>query len=101
MKEFFISLAILAAGLTEATAATEKDTVSISMNKVEKIVKDETINTKGKPATKYYAIVDGMLVSTSKSVADKVEICRRFKAKCALAAVRNKKTKAILRIILD
>ena len=100
MKKIIITIAIAAAQLA-AAAATDKDTVSIDMNKIERIVKNETTTAKGKPTVKYYSIVGGTLVTTSKTVAEKIELCKKFHAKCALSAVRNRKTKAVIRIILD
>lgn len=65
------------------------------------MVADSGVSSKGKKYTKYYAIVNGELVSVSKSVVEKINLCKKFGAKCALAVVRNKKTHTLQRIILN
>ena len=81
--------------------AIEKDTISISQTQITKIVKDTGVSSNGKQYTKYYAIVNGELVSISKSVVEKINLCKKYGAKCAIAGVRNKKTKSLTRIILN
>ena len=81
--------------------AIEKDTISISQTQITKIVTDTGVSSKGKQYTKYYAIVNGELVSISKTVVEKINLCKKYGAKCALAGVRNKKTKSLTRIILN
>lgn len=87
--------------LTMSAAAIEKDTIAINQSAITKLVTDKGVSAKGKPYTKYYAIVNGNLINTSKNVVEKIELCKKYGAKCALAAVRNKKTKSIVRIILN
>jgi hypothetical protein len=87
--------------LTMSAAAIEKDTIAINQNAIAKLITDKGVSTKGKEYTKYYAIINGELVSTSKTVVDKIQLCKKYGAKCALAAVRNKKTKSLIRIILN
>lgn len=48
-----------------------------------------------------YALINGELISTSRTVMEKIALCKKYGAKCALAAVRNKKTKSLIRIILN
>ena len=81
--------------------AIEKDTISISQTQISKIVTDTGVSSNGKQYTKYYAIVNGELVSISKSVVEKINLCKKYGAKCAIAGVRNKKTKSLTRIILN
>ena len=81
--------------------AIEKDTISISQTQITKIVTDTGVSSNGKQYTKYYAIVNGELVSISKSVVEKINLCKKYGAKCAIAGVRNKKTKSLTRIILN
>lgn len=81
--------------------AIEKDTISISQTQITKIVTDTGVSSKGKQYTKYYVIVNGELVSISKTVVEKINLCKKYGAKCALAGVRNKKTKSLTRIILN
>ena len=81
--------------------AIEKDTISISQTQITKIVTDTGVSSNGKQYTKYYAIVNGELVSISKAVVEKINLCKKYGAKCAIAGVRNKKTKSLTRIILN
>lgn len=87
--------------LTMSAAAIEKDTIAINQNAIAKLITDKGVSAKGKEYTKYYAIINGELISTSKTVVDKIQLCKKYGAKCALAAVRNKKTKSLIRIILN
>ena len=81
--------------------AIEKDTISISQTQITKIVTDTGVSSNGKQYTKYYAIVNGELVSISKAVVEKINLCKKYGVKCAIAGVRNKKTKSLTRIILN
>lgn len=95
------TLTIMLLALSMSAAAVEKDTVAINQNAIAKLITDKGVSAKGKPYTKYYALVGGELVATSKTVVEKIALCKKYGAKCALAAVRNKKTKSIIRIILN
>ena len=80
-------------------AAEPVDTLAFQANKYE-VVEDVITNSKGKPTTKYYILADGYLLPTTKTVCDKIKLCRKHNAKCALNAVVSKKTKQIKKIIL-
>ena len=99
MKKFIIILLMIVVAIS--ANAIEKDTISISQTQITKIVTDTGVSSNGKQYTKYYAIVNGELVSISKSVVEKINICKKYGAKCAIAGVRNKKTKSLTRIILN
>lgn len=81
--------------------AADKDTVSVNATQIERIIEDKGVSSKGKEYTKYYAIMNGELVPVSKTVIDRLNLCKKHNVRCALAGVRNKKTKKITRIILD
>lgn len=87
--------------LTMNVAAVEKDTIAINQSAITKLITDKGVSAKGKAYTKYYALIDGQLVATSKTVVEKIALCKKYGAKCALAAVRNKKSKSLIRIILN
>lgn len=87
--------------LAQAVRGAEKDTISIAQSQITKLVTDAGVSSNGKQYTKYYAIVNGELVSVSKAVVEKINLCKKYGAKCALAGVRNKKTKSLTRIILN
>ena len=90
MKKFIIILLMIVVAIS--ANAIEKDTISISQTQITKIVTDTGVSSNGKQYTKYYAIVNGELVSISKAVVEKINLCKKYGAKCAIAGVRNKKT---------
>lgn len=99
MKKF---LTIMALCFTlGASAAVEKDTVAIRATEIERIVEDKGISSKGKEYVRYYALINKELVPVSKNVISKLDLCKKYGATCALAAVRNKHTKKLIRIILN
>lgn len=99
MKKFIIILLMIVVAIS--ANAIEKDTISISQTQITKIVTDTGVSSNGKQYTKYYAIVNGELVSISKAVVEKINLCKKYGTKCAIAGVRNKKTKSLTRIILN
>lgn len=99
MKKFIIILLMIVVAIS--ANAIEKDTIGISQTQITKIVTDTGVSSNGKQYTKYYAIVNGELVSISKAVVEKINLCKKYGAKCAIAGVRNKKTKSLTRIILN
>lgn len=99
MKKFIIILLMIVVAIS--ANAIEKDTISISQTQITKIVTDTGVSSNGKQYTKYYAIVNGELVSISKAVVEKINLCKKYGVKCAIAGVRNKKTKSLTRIILN
>lgn len=84
-----------------ATAKVDTDTVGIDQSQIKQIVTNTTTNSKGKQVTKRYAIVNGYLCTISKTVIDKMTLCKRYNCKLALGLVRNKKTHVPMRVILD
>lgn len=99
MKHLLTSLMLLAA--MSATAKVDTDTVGIDQSQIKQIVTNTTTNSKGKQVTKRYAIVNGYLCTISKTVIDKMTLCKRYNCKLALGLVRNKKTHVPMRVILD
>lgn len=99
MKKFIIILLMIVVAIS--ANAIEKDTISISQTQITKIVTDTGVSSNGKQYTKYYAIVNGELASISKAVVEKINLCKKYGAKCAIAGVRNKKTKSLTIIILN
>lgn len=82
-----------------ASAAEPRDTIGIVDNIKQLITDEQTVN--GKRIVRYYVVYNGMLVPSNRATVRAITLCRKYNAKCALAAVVNKKTKRILRIILD
>lgn len=99
MKHLLTSLMLLAA--MSATAKVDTDTVGIDQSQIKQIVTNTTTNSKGRRVTKHYAVVNGYLCTISKTVIDKITLCKRYNCKLALGLVRNKKTRVPMRVILD
>lgn len=97
MKHLFM-LFMLAFTLS-ASAAEPRDTIGIVDNIKQLITDEQTVN--GKRIVRYYVVYNGMLVPSNRATVRAITLCRKYNAKCALAAVVNKKTKRVLRIILD
>ncbi len=101
MKRIILALALLAGSMTaNAESEVKNDTVAIANTKIQRMVQDETTNSKGKKVVKYYVLYGNELVKTSKSVVEAYNLCKKYNAKCALAMVINRKTNK-KRIILD
>ena len=99
MKHLLTSLMLLAA--MSATAKVDTDTVGIDQSQIKQIITNTTTNSNGKQITKRYAVVNGYLCTISKTVIDKITLCKRYNCKLALGLVRNKKTHVPMRVILD
>ena len=99
MKHLLTSLMLLAA--MSATAKVDTDTVGIDQSQIKQIITTTTTNSKGRQVTKRYAVVNGYLCTISKTVIDKITLCKRYNCKLALGVVRNKKTRVPMRVILD
>lgn len=91
MKRFVI-VVLLLAGSMSAFAEVKNDTLSVDNAKVRELIADETANSKGKSVTKYYFLYEDELISTSKSVAERYNLCKRHGAKCRLSIVVNRKS---------
>lgn len=99
MKRLLISMALC---LTMVVAfAADNDTIGIDQSRIARFIEEPAVSAKGKQYFKYYAIYNGELVKTNKGVIEAVKLCDKYKAKCALAAIVNRKTKKIVRIILN
>ena len=99
MKHLFTSFMLLAA--MSATAKVNTDTIGIDQSNIKQIITNTTTNSKGKQVTKHYAVVNGYLCTISKTVVDKITLCKRYNCRLALGVVRNKKTHVPIRVILD
>ena len=99
MKHLLTSLMLLVAMST--TAKVDTDTVGIDQLSIRQIITNTTTNSKGKQITKHYAVVNGYLCTISKTVINKITLCKRYNCKLALGLVRNKKTHVPMRVILD
>ena len=84
-----------------ATAKVNTDTIGIDQSNIKQIITNTTTNSKGKQVTKRYAVVNGYLCTISKTVVDKITLCKRYNCRLALSVVRNKKTHVPIRVILD
>lgn len=101
MKQIILALALFVGSVSaHAESEVKNDTVAVVNSKIERMIQDETTNTKGKKVVKYYVMYSGKLIPTSKSVVNAYNLCRKYKAECALVMVINKKTNR-KRIILN
>lgn len=98
MRKFFAGLMMMLCVSMTLSAANPKDTVRVDNRHISRVVEDKTTNSKGDKVSKYYVVYKDELISTSKNVYEKYNLCRKYHAKLALAMVINKKNK---RIILD
>lgn len=101
MKRIILALALLVGGISaHAESDVKNDTVAVVNAKIQKVIQNETTNSKGKKVVKYYVLYDGKLVQTSKYVVEAYNLCLEYDAECALAMVINRKT-GKRRIILN
>lgn len=70
----------------------KNDTIAVNNTEINKIVTDETTNSKGMKVTKYYFLYGGELIQASRHVVESYNLCQKHGAKCHLAMVVNKKT---------
>lgn len=70
--------------------ATPNDTIVINQNDVSKWIEAPSVNTKGEKTVKYYCIYKGLLLTTSKYVKEKAELCAKYGAKCSLICIGKK-----------
>lgn len=101
MKKLLTIVLMSVMTLSASAATPDKDTIEIAQSDIVRFVTDEVMTKSGNKGIKYYAIVRGELVPTTKTVMEKVALCKKFNAKCALAAVRNKRSKSLIKIILN
>lgn len=76
---------LVAMSAVVSNAATPNDTIGIDQTGI-KFVENTTV-VKGKETTKYYALYKGSLVSTTKNVKEKAELCTKYGVRCALGAI--------------
>ena len=88
MKRLTIALVFSLFSLI-ASAATS-DTIAVQQTDITKWIAEQTTTSKGKPTTKYYCIYKDELVNTSKSVSERVSLCKKHNAKCALILITSK-----------
>lgn len=70
----------------------QNDTISINQDDVSQWIAEEYKNTKGETKIHYYAVWKGNLCTTSRTVIEKAQLCKKYKAHCALIAI-GKRTK--------
>lgn len=82
---------VLSAICADSKEPAQNDTIPMKDFNEVKIVEDESVNAKGQKVTKYYVIHEGELITTSRKVVERVNLCKKYGAKCHLAIVVNKK----------
>lgn len=71
--------------------AAKSDTLAVNNNLITKVIKHNTVNSKGKPVVKYYFVYNGNLVSTTKTVVEKYELAKAYGVRIALIIIKNKR----------
>lgn len=71
--------------------AAKSDTLAVNNNLITKVIKHNTVSSKGKPVTKYYFVYNGNLVSTTKTVVEKYELAKAYGVRIALIMIKNKR----------
>ena len=96
MKILFIALLSLIS--TFGYSRTVNDTISIAQSEISKWIMDTSTKTH-----KYYCIYKNSLLTTSKTTYEKVKLCNKYGAKCALILIGNKKNKVFIpkKVILN
>lgn len=82
-----------------AYCAEPVDTITFN-KKITKVIEDESVSAKGNITKKYYFLVDGELLSTTKATVQKYNLCIKHGATCKLYAVVSKSRKTIKKIII-
>lgn len=93
MKRYILSCVLMLATFSiYAQNEVKNDTITVNNTEINKIITDETTNSKGKKVTKYYFLYGGELIQASRHVVESYNLCQKHGAKCHLAMVVNKKT---------
>lgn len=96
MKKTIFIIILFMSCIIKVTASTKADTIAVNNNMIERVIVDETINTKGNKVKKYYFIYNGELINTSKTVIEKYNLCKKYNAKIALIIVKRGNNKRII-----
>lgn len=89
MKKFiltFVAVLICTALFADKQHA-KNDTIGVTQQEVSKWISEPYINSKGEKKVHYYAVWRGNLLTTSKTTIEKVTLCNKYNAKCALIVV--------------
>lgn len=96
MKKILTLIFMVVFNIFATFAATKADTLAINYHLIQKAIVDETINTKGAKVKKYYFLYNGELISTSKNVIEKYNLCRKYNARLAMVMVKRGNNKRII-----
>ena len=91
MKRFGLILCCLMVTVLFAAAKSDSsaknDTIGITQQEVSKWISEPYVNSKGEKKVHYYAVWRGNLLTTSKTTIEKVTLCNKYNAKCALIVI--------------
>lgn len=85
-----LTIALVCSLFSLIALAATPDTVAVQQTDITKWIADSTLTSKSKPTVKYYCLYKGQLVSTNKTTLQNVQLCERYKAKCALLLITSK-----------
>lgn len=82
---FVVYTTLFAVAKSSQTA--KNDTIGVTQQEVSKWISEPYINNKGEKKVHYYAVWRGNLLTTSKTTIEKVTLCNKYNAKCALIVI--------------
>lgn len=91
-KLFFLIIALSISMSSFAADKAKNDTIGIDQREVTRWIKEPYINSKGKESVHYYAIWRGSLLTTSKTTIEKVNLCAKYGARCALIVIGQRQS---------
>lgn len=92
MKKIILTMFLAIAAMSVTAEEVKNDTIPVKSEEITKLVEDVTTNSKGQKVTKYYFLIEGELMQTSRHVVETYNLCQKHGAKCQLAKVVNRKT---------
>ena len=92
MKKIILTMFLAIAAMSVTAEEVKNDTIPVKSEEITKLVEDVTTNSKGQKVTKYYFLIGGELMQTSRHVVETYNLCQKHGAKCQLAKVVNRKT---------
>ena len=86
LKKSILAMALLLS-FSAGVFAASNDTIAVDQKEITEWIKEPYITSSGKESFKYYAVWNGQLLTTSKSVFEKQELCTKHGIRLALIAI--------------
>lgn len=81
---------MLLGSIASNASSVQNDTISINQEEVSEWITEPAVTSTGKQTVHCYAIWNGYLLATTKTTMEKVALCKKYGAKCALIVVGRK-----------